>query len=131
MDAEKLRALGLDPDTREGTRFVGPLTAIWFMVFMIPFFLWVRETGKVLGLKGPVSTALRDLVGTVRRLPGNPSLTSYLGSSMLYRDALNGMYTFGGVYALGVLGWTVVDIGVFGIVAAITGAASPPKQRAT
>ena len=115
-------ALGLDPEAREGTRFVGPFVAVWYVVFMIPFFLWVRETGKVLGLKGPVSTALRDLVGTVRRLPGNPSLTSYLGSSMLYRDALNGMYTFGGVYALGVLGWTVVDIGVFGIVAAITGA---------
>ncbi len=28
---------------REGTRSVGPFTAIWYAVFMIPFFLWVRE----------------------------------------------------------------------------------------
>jgi UMF1 family MFS transporter len=41
---------------------------------------------------------------------------------MFYRDALNGMYTFGGIYALGVLEWSVIDIGVFGIMAAITGA---------
>jgi UMF1 family MFS transporter len=34
---------GLDPEAREGTRFVGPLVAIWFVVFMIPFFLFVRE----------------------------------------------------------------------------------------
>jgi MFS transporter, UMF1 family len=34
---------GLDPEAREGTRFVGPFTAIWFAVFMIPFFLWVKE----------------------------------------------------------------------------------------
>jgi UMF1 family MFS transporter len=50
------------------------------------------------------------------------SLSAYLGSSMLYRDALNGMFTFGGIYAFGILGWSVIDIGVFGIVAALTGA---------
>ncbi|WP_425051152.1 MFS transporter [Psychromarinibacter sp. S121] len=114
--------LGLDPVAREGTRFVGPFTALWFIVFMIPFFLWVREPKDAVVRGASVREGLRDLVQTVRALPGNTSLSSYLGSSMLYRDALNGMYTFGGVYALGVLGWSVVDIGVFGIVAAITGA---------
>ena len=43
-------------------------------------------------------------------------------SSMLYRDGLNGMYAFGGIYAAGVLGWSVVDVGVFGILAIVTGA---------
>jgi len=41
---------------------------------------------------------------------------------MLYRDALNGLYAFGGIYAAGVLGWSVVDTGVFGILAIIFGA---------
>ncbi|MBU1829444.1 MAG: MFS transporter, partial [Alphaproteobacteria bacterium] len=41
---------------------------------------------------------------------------------MFYRDALNGVFTFGGIYALGALNWSVVDIGVFGILAALTGA---------
>ena len=41
---------------------------------------------------------------------------------MFYRDALNGVYTFGGIYAAGVLGWTVIDVGVFGILAITTGA---------
>jgi UMF1 family MFS transporter len=41
---------------------------------------------------------------------------------MFYRDALNGIYAFGGIYAAGVLEWSIVQIGVFGIVAAITGA---------
>jgi UMF1 family MFS transporter len=43
-------------------------------------------------------------------------------SSMLYRDGLNGMYAFGGIYAAGVLGWSVVDVGIFGILAIVTGA---------
>lgn len=115
-------ALGLDAAAREGTRFVGPLTAIWYAVFMIPFFLWVRDPKPSKAQKGEVTTALRDVWHTVRRLPKTPSLFAYLGSSMFYRDALNGMYTFGGIYAAGVLNWSVVDTGIFGILAIVSGA---------
>jgi UMF1 family MFS transporter len=114
---------GLDPEQREGTRFVGPLTALWFIVFMIPFFAWVRDPRSQPAPKGSVPKALRDLSRTIAELPRHKSLFAYLGSSMFYRDALNGMYTFGGIYAAGVLGWSVVDVGVFGILAIIAGAA--------
>ncbi|MCK0168801.1 MFS transporter [Jannaschia sp. S6380] len=114
--------LGLDPDMREGTRFVGPFTALWFVVFMVPFFLWVRPVARPVGVALPLGPALRGLWGTVRALPARRSFASYLGASMLYRDGLNGLYTFGGIYTAGVLGWSVVDIGVFGILAAVTGA---------
>ncbi len=113
---------GLDPDAREGTRFVGPLTAIWYAVFMIPFFLWVRDPKPTRLPRGAVQQALSGLWQTIRKLPRTPSLFAYLTSSMFYRDALNGMYTFGGIYASGVLGWSVVDVGVFGILAIISGA---------
>lgn len=115
-------AFGLNAEQREGTRFVGPLTAIWYAVFMIPFFLWVRDPKPRKAPKGAVAAALKDVVRTIRKLPQTPSLFAYLGSSMLYRDALNGMYVFGGIFAAGVLGWSVVDIGVFAIIAIITGA---------
>ncbi|MCE5973712.1 MFS transporter [Sinirhodobacter sp. WL0062] len=115
---------GLDIATREDTRIVGPLTAVWYAVFMIPFFLWVREPrhpGAV-----PVARAAREawpqLRETLRRLPRNRSLFAFLLSSMFYRDALNGIYTFGGLYAAGVLDWSITQIGIFGILAAITGA---------
>lgn len=110
---------GLDAEARQGTRAVGPFTAIWFLVFMIPFALWVREPktaaqplhiGRALG-------SLRDLLGSLRY---RHSLSAYLASSLFYRDALNALYGFGGVYASGVLGWSISQIGIFGIVAAIT-----------
>ena len=119
---------GLDPDAREGTRAVGPFTALWYLVFVIPFFLWVPEPRLPAGSRPDASLGvvvrkgLRDLLGTLRRLPRHPSLLAYLGSSMFYRDALNGIFAFGGIYAAGVLGWSIVQIGVFGVVAAITGA---------
>ncbi|MEL6516282.1 MAG: MFS transporter, partial [Pseudomonadota bacterium] len=118
-------AFGLDAETRQGTRFVGPLTALWFIVFMIPFFIYVRDPRPTGHVKGALKPALADLRRTLRSLPGRPSLFAYLGSSMFYRDALNGMYTFGGIYAAGVLGWSVVDVGIFGIRAP----AQPGKKR--
>jgi UMF1 family MFS transporter len=114
--------LGLDAEAREGTRAVGPLTAIWYLVFMIPFLLWVRDPKPSRAVPGATARALRELGGTIRKLPNTPSLFAYLTSSMFYRDALNGMYTFGGIYAAGVLGWSTVDVGVFGILAIISGA---------
>jgi MFS transporter, UMF1 family len=113
---------GLDATAREGTRFVGPLTAIWFAIFMIPFFMYVKDPKPAKAVRGATLNALRGLRETLRTLPKSPSLFAYLGSSMFYRDALNGMYTFGGIYAAGVLGWSVVDVGIFGILAIITGA---------
>ena len=111
---------GLDAGAREGTRFVGPLTAIWFILFMVPFFVFVREDPRP--RTGTTRDALKDLGQTLRSLPQRTSLFAYLGSSMFYRDALNGIYAFGGLYAAGVLGWSVVDTGVFGILAIISGA---------
>jgi UMF1 family MFS transporter len=113
---------GLDPETKADTRIVGPLTAIWFAVFMIPFFIYTRDDPAAPSTGMKLGQAIGDLGRTLRNLPRHPSLMAYLGSSMFYRDALNGMYTFGGIYALGVLNWSIIDIGIFGILAAISGA---------
>lgn len=115
-------AFGLDAELREGTRFVGPLTAVWYILFMTPFFLWVRDPEPAQVEKSALSLALRNLVKTFRSLPKQSSLFAFLGSSMLYRDALNGMYFFGGIYAAGVLEWSIIDTGIFGIIAIMSGA---------
>ncbi|MEP1587929.1 MAG: MFS transporter [Tateyamaria sp.] len=108
----------LDADTREGTRFTGPFVALWFIIFIIPYFMWVREA-RPTGSRTSVGAALSRLWGTICNLPAKRSLMTYLGSSMLYRDALNGLYSFGGTFALLVLDFSVVQVGVFGIIAAI------------
>ncbi|MBY6202893.1 MFS transporter [Maritalea mobilis] len=115
---------GLDPAEREGTRAVGPGTALWYAAFMIPFFLWVRDPrpADAIPVREAAASAWPELRRTLRSLPRQRSMFAYLASSMFYRDALNGMYVFGGIYAAGVLGWSVVDVGVFGILAVLTGA---------
>lgn len=112
---------GLDAAMREGTRFVGPFTAGWFILFMVPYFLWVRDDPDT-NKQGSLRAALGLLAKSVSDLRHRISLASYLGSSMLYRDALNGLYSFGGVYAALVLEWDLIKIGVFGIVSVLASA---------
>ena len=114
---------GFDPAMGEGVRATGPMSAIWYVVFMVPFFLWTPDAPR-----RPVGTlavreGLRNLGKTLAGLPSRRSLFGFLLSSMLYRDALNGLYFFGGIYAAGVLGWETFQLGVFGIVGAVAGAA--------
>lgn len=115
---------GLDVASREDTRIVGPLTAVWYALFMVPFFLWVREPRHpgAVSVAQAAREAWPELRQTLASLPRRRSLFAYLVSSMFYRDALNGIYTFGGIYAAGVLHWSIIQIGIFGILGTITGA---------
>lgn len=114
--------LGLDPQMREGDRAAGPLTAIWYVVFAIPMLLFTPDVARKPSISGAVRKGLAQLGETLRRLPGERSYLSFLLSSMFYRDALNALYAFGGIYAAGVLGWSIIQIGIFGILANLTGA---------
>jgi UMF1 family MFS transporter len=111
-------ALGLDGSQREGTRAVGPLVAIWFALFMIPYFLWVKDEARTTA-RVSFGEAIGSLRTLLKSLLKRLSLSAYLGSSMFYRDALNGLYSFGGVYAVLVLDWQITQIGIFGIVALV------------
>jgi UMF1 family MFS transporter len=113
--------LGLDPSTMEGTRAAGPLTALWYMVFIIPFFLWVPDT-KPKAIKSSVRNSFADLIKTIKNLKNDTSLAAFLTSSMFYRDALVGVYAVGGIYAKGVLDWSQIQLAIFGIVGGLSGA---------
>lgn len=115
-------AFGLDAAQKEGTRFVGPFIAIWFVIFMVPFFLFVRDDPTAGGKPTNLRAVKNDLIVTLKSVGKRKSVLNFLVGSMFYRDALNALYTSGGVYAKLVLGWSVTQIGVFGIVAAIAAA---------
>ena len=113
--------LGLDPAAREGTRAVGPLTAVWYIVFMVPFFAWVKEP-KGPGRQINLGQSMSELWRLILSLRQRQSLGAHLLSSMFYRDALNALYSVGGVYASNVLGWSITRIGIFGVAGAISAA---------
>jgi UMF1 family MFS transporter len=112
---------GLDPVTHQGDRITGPLTAVWFIVFVLPMFVLTPDFPA----KRPVREALREGLGelrqTLRELPKQRSMAAFLVANMIYTDALVSLFAFGGIYAAGTFGWHTIQIGSFGILLAIAG----------
>lgn len=112
---------GLDPVTHQGDRITGPLTAVWFIVFVTPMFLLTPDYPA----KRPVREALRagliELKGTLRELPKRKSMSLFLLANMVYTDGLVSLFAFGGIYAAGTFGWHTLQIGTFGIMLAVAG----------
>ncbi|KUF10530.1 MFS transporter [Pseudoponticoccus marisrubri] len=115
-------AFGLDAEAREGTRFVGPFIALWFVLFSIPFFAWTKDPPDTGRARPAFPVVLATLWASLRDVAARPSARAFLLGSMFYRDGLTALYAYGGIYAGRVLGWDIIQIGVFGIIAAITAA---------
>jgi MFS transporter, UMF1 family len=112
---------GLDPVTHQGDRITGPLTGIWFIIFVLPMFLLTPDYPA----KRPVSKALHagliELRQTLGELPKRKSMAAFLLANMIYTDGLVSLFAFGGIYAAGTFGWNTIQIGTFGILLAIAG----------
>src|SRR5690606_21217501 len=112
---------GLDPALGEPARATGPLSAIWYLIFALPLFLWTPDIPRQ-PIAGAVRAGVTDLVTTVRQIRRHRSLFIFLAASMIYRDGLVALFAFGGIYAAGVLGWGMFQLGIFGVIAAGVGA---------
>ena len=112
---------GLDPATREGDRAVGPFTALWFAVFVLPLLAFTPDTAPAMGLKPAVCAGLANLKAGLIALRGDKPLTTFLIAHMIYADGLVALFAFGGIYGTGVFGWSIVEVGLFGILLTITG----------
>lgn len=112
---------GLDAAMHEGDRATGPMTAIWYLIFVVPLFLFTPDSKRT-GTSTSLNAGLSDLWASIKELPQRGSYFTFLITSMFYRDGLNALYAFGGIYAAGVLGMSIIQVGIFGILAAFTGA---------
>ncbi|MEM9851086.1 MAG: MFS transporter, partial [Pseudomonadota bacterium] len=84
-------ALGLDPEAREGTRLVGPLTAAWLLAFALPYLIFTPDVERFARTTGAVRRGMRELFQTIRYLPETPSCFCVLGSWMFLRDGVGGV----------------------------------------
>ena len=115
LPAEPL--FGLDKASHEHERIAGPLCALWFALFSIPFFLWTPDRPAT-GL--PASVAIRrglsSVAHTLKSLRHYRNVGAYLLARMFYNDGLNVMLAFGAVYAVGIFGWREIESALYGII---------------
>ena len=117
--------LRLDAASRQGDRMVGLFAALWFLVFVIPFFLFVPDPPAQRRSSAPVSEGIASFKQSLVDIREHGNIVRFLLSRMLYQDGLLGIYAFATVYATSLFQWQQLDQGVFGIIlsaAAILGA---------
>jgi UMF1 family MFS transporter len=114
--------LPLDAATREGDRLVGPFSALWYLVFVLPLFWFTPDRRVTTAGSGVVRAGIRHLLRAVQDLVRNhATIALFLIARMLYADGLGAVFAFGGIYAASVFGWGATELGLFGIVLTIAG----------
>ena len=112
----------IDPTTREGDRLVGPFSALWYFVFVLPLFLFTPDQPNEAPTENAVRASLGRLAGTMKDLlRHHRTVALFLLARMLYADGLGAVFAFGGIYAASVFGWGATELGLFGILLTIAG----------
>lgn len=109
--------VALDTATREGDRLVGPFCALWYLVFVLPMFLFTPDRHGAPPAANPVREGLGRLVSSLKGLlRQHRNLAVFLLARMIYADGCAAVFSFGGIYAASVFGWGVTELGLFGII---------------
>jgi UMF1 family MFS transporter len=111
---------GLNPAAHEPDRVVALLSAGILAVGAIPLFLFTPDaepTGvNPISALGQGARELLSMLKTVRRYK---DAVVYLFSRMIFADGMNGVLFFAGVYAVGVMKWTLLDLLIYGIILSV------------
>ncbi len=108
---------GLNTSEYEHIRIVGPLCAIWYALFIIPLFLFTPDLKK-----NPITTfdsikvGLTNFTNTFKEAKRHKNIFTFLITRMFYQDALNALFVVGGVYASIVVGMTLTQVLILGII---------------
>jgi UMF1 family MFS transporter len=110
-----------DAATREGDRLVGPFSAAWYLIFVLPLFLYTPDrAAQALG-PGVVRTGLARFARGVKELVReHKQVALFLLARMLYADGLGAVFAFGAIYAATVFNWGAMELGLFGIILSVT-----------
>lgn len=112
-----LGVLTLFPGEFVHERLSGPLSAIWLVVFSIPFVLFTHDRPHAgLSLFGAMRKGLRQLGQTISQARHFRNVAAYLIVRAIYADGMSAVFTFLAGYLSGIFGWGTAKIGIFALI---------------
>lgn len=116
---------GLDTSTFEESRIVGPMGAIWILVFSIPFFLFTPDTPRKrdVRFRDAIRMGLGRVVSTVREVRHYRNVATFLVARLFYNDGQVAILLFTAIYAGGVFKWSALTLTMFGVIASLVSVA--------
>ncbi len=107
---------GLDPKLGEDARATGPLSAMWYLVFILPMFLFTPDGQKGRPMGAAIREGLAELKSTIGEVRNRSGILRFLIARMIYQDGVAALLALGGVFAAAMFGWEITEIGIFGII---------------
>lgn len=108
---------GFSTEAGENIRATNLLVAVWFLLFSLPLFFWVREDrSRVSGAGRVVRDAYAQLRQTFVEIRRYSQIVRFLIARLVYNDGLVTIFAFGGIYAAGAFGFSLEQVLIFGIV---------------
>jgi len=107
----------LDLETGENYRIINVFIAIWFSIFSIPTFLYVKDNRKKKKLsKKIISDSFKNIKQTFNQIKKYKELTKFLIARIVYNDAIITVIFFGGQYATDQFKFETGELFLFAIV---------------
>jgi UMF1 family MFS transporter len=113
---------GFSKEQGENIRATNILVAVWFAIFSLPIFLFVKEDKSKIAKEGEkiISSSFRQLSQTFQEMRKYSQIIRFLIARLVYNDGLITIFAFGGIYAAGTFNFSFQEIMIFGIVLNIT-----------
>ncbi len=111
---------GLSQAQGEDARVTGPLAALWYFVFILPMFLFTPDQGTRRPMGEAVRLGLSEMRATLSELRRRAGLFRFLVARMIYQDGIGALLALGGGFAAGMFGWSIIELGIYGIILNIT-----------
>lgn len=107
---------GIDAAAGEDARVTGPISAVWYLVFILPMFLFTPDRGRGMPIRQAVRSGLSSIGVTIGELKSRRGILRFLVARMVYQDGVNGLLALGGTFAAGMFAWQTMELGIYGII---------------
>ncbi len=108
---------GLDAAEGEDARATGPLSALWYLVFILPMLLFTPDKkDRKISFASAVRNGVGELKNTFNEARQRIGIFKFLIARMIYQDGVNALLALGGTFAAGMFLWGTTELGLFGII---------------
>jgi len=105
-----------DINNPDEIRKINILVGVWFLLFSIPTFLFVKDRKKEKLNKQHISSSFQSIVETFRSIANYRKIYRFLIARLFFNDGLITIFALGGVYAVGTLDFSFEEVMMLGIV---------------
>ena len=97
-------------------REINILVGIWFLLFSIPTFIFVKDRKREKFNMQHIVSSFQSLSDTFRSIANYRKIYRFLIARLFFNDGLITIFALGGVYAVGTLDFTFEEVMILGIV---------------